>query len=81
LTAPASAVALARIERVFAYGFAYTLDRDGWNRHLDGRVPLLTQRKGLIITPTFFTQEEYDRGDGNRPSTRSCATGHSRWRG
>jgi NAD(P)H dehydrogenase (quinone) len=49
-------------ERVFAYGFAYTLDRDGWNGNLDGRVPLLTQRKGLIITPTFFTQEEYDKG-------------------
>jgi NAD(P)H dehydrogenase (quinone) len=49
-------------ERVFAYGFAYTLDRDGWSGHLDGRVPLLTQQKGLIITPTFFTQEEYERG-------------------
>ena len=49
-------------ERVFAYGFAYTLDRDGWNGHLDGRVPLLTQQKGLIITPTFFTKEEYERG-------------------
>jgi NAD(P)H dehydrogenase (quinone) len=49
-------------ERVFAYGFAYTLDRDGWNGHLDGRVPLLTQQKGLIITPTFFTKDEYERG-------------------
>jgi len=53
-------------ERVFAYGFAYTLDRDGWNGHLDGRVPLLTQQKGLIITPTFFTQEEYERGGWQR---------------
>jgi len=30
--------------------------------HLDGWVPLLTQRKGSIIPPTFFTQEECDRG-------------------
>jgi len=50
------------MERVFAYGFAYTLDRDGWNGDLEGRVPLLTQQKGLIITPTFFTQEEYEKG-------------------
>ena len=28
-------------ERVFAYGFAYTLDPEGWNGHLSGRVPLL----------------------------------------
>jgi NAD(P)H dehydrogenase (quinone) len=49
-------------ERVFAYGFAYTLDRHGWNGHLEGRVPLLTQQKGLIITPTFFTQDEYEKG-------------------
>jgi NAD(P)H dehydrogenase (quinone) len=49
-------------ERVFAYGFAYTLDRHGWQGHLDGRVPMLTQQKGLIITPTFFTKEEYERG-------------------
>ena len=49
-------------ERVFTYGFAYTLDRDGWNGNLEGRVPLLTQARGLFITPTFFTEEEYDRG-------------------
>jgi NAD(P)H dehydrogenase (quinone) len=49
-------------ERVFAYGFAYTLERDGWNGHLAGRVPLLRQQKGLFITPTFFTREEYEKG-------------------
>ncbi len=49
-------------ERVFAYGFAYTLDPDGWNGHLSGRVPLLSQQKGLFITPTFFTREEYEKG-------------------
>ena len=49
-------------ERVFAYGFAYTLTRQGWQGDLDGRVPLLSQEKALILTPTFFTEEEYDKG-------------------
>jgi NAD(P)H dehydrogenase (quinone) len=62
-------------ERVFAYGFAYTLDRDGWNGQLSGRVPLLTQRKGLVITPTFFTQEEYERGWRQAMDTIICDWG------
>ncbi len=62
-------------ERVFAYGFAYTLDRDGWNGHLEGRVPLLTQQKGLLITPTFFTQEEYERGWQHAVDTVICDWG------
>jgi NAD(P)H dehydrogenase (quinone) len=49
-------------ERVFAYGFAYTLTPEGWQGDLQGRVPLLSQDKALILTPTFFTQEEYDKG-------------------
>ena len=49
-------------ERVFAYGFAYTLTRQGWQGDLDGRVPLLSQEKALILTPTVFTEEEYDKG-------------------
>jgi NAD(P)H dehydrogenase (quinone) len=49
-------------ERVFAYGFAYTLTPEGWNGDLQGRVPLLSQDKALVLTPTFFTQEEYDKG-------------------
>ncbi len=49
-------------ERVFAYGFAYTLTRDGWNGNLAGRVPMLTQQRGLIVTPTFFTEDEYEKG-------------------
>ena len=62
-------------ERVFAYGFAYTLDRDGWNGHLEGRVPLLTQQKGLIITPTFFTKEEYEKGWRQAMDTILCDWG------
>ena len=62
-------------ERVFAYGFAYTLTRDGWNGHLEGRVPLLTQQKGLIITPTFFTKEEYEKGWQQAMDTILCDWG------
>ena len=62
-------------ERVFGYGFAYTLDRDGWNGHLEGRVPLLTQQKGLLITPTFFMQEEYEKGWQQAVDTIACDWG------
>jgi NAD(P)H dehydrogenase (quinone) len=62
-------------ERVFAYGFAYTLTEEGWNGSLEGRVPLLTQEKGLVITPTFFTREEYDRGWRDAMDTIICEWG------
>ncbi len=60
------------MERVFAYGFAYTLNRAGWAGDLDGRTPLLRQRKGLIITPTFFTEDEYDNGWRDAMDTILC---------
>lgn len=60
------------IERVFTYGFAYTLDAEGWKGNLDGRVPLLTQEKGLIITPTFFTEDHYDKGWREAMDTVLC---------
>ena len=62
-------------ERVFAYGFAYTLTREGWNGDLEGRVPMLTQQKGLIITPTFFTQAEYEKGWQQAMDTILCDWG------
>ena len=62
-------------ERVFAYGFAYTLDREGWNGQLSGRVPLLTQQKGLVITPTFFTEDEYANGWQQAMDTITCDWG------
>jgi NAD(P)H dehydrogenase (quinone) len=62
-------------ERVFAYGFAYTLNPKGWQGDLDGRVPLLTQQKGLIITPTFFTEAEYDKGWREAMDTILCDWG------
>ena len=63
------------VERVFTYGFAYTLDREGWKGNLDGRVPMLTQEKGLILTPTFFTEEEYDKGWREAMDTVLCDWG------
>lgn len=60
------------VERIFTYGFAYTLDREGWKGNLDGRVPMLTQEKGLIVTPTFFTKEEYEKGWREAMDTVLC---------
>jgi NAD(P)H dehydrogenase (quinone) len=62
-------------ERVFAYGFAYTLTRQGWQGDLDGRVPMLSQEKALILTPTFFTEEEYDKGWRDAVDTVICDWG------
>jgi NAD(P)H dehydrogenase (quinone) len=48
------------IERVFTYGFVYTLTAEGWRAgELAGRVPLLTHGKALLMTPTFFTERDY----------------------
>lgn len=63
------------LERVFTYGFAYTLDARGWKGDLDGRVPLLTQERALVLTPTFFTEEEYDRGWRQAMDTVICDWG------
>ncbi|HXD55522.1 MAG TPA: NAD(P)H-dependent oxidoreductase [Solirubrobacteraceae bacterium] len=62
-------------ERVFAYGFAYTLNRAGWQGDLEGRIPMLSQEKALIITPTFFTEEEYDKGWRQAMDTVICDWG------
>ncbi|HET9013185.1 MAG TPA: NAD(P)H-dependent oxidoreductase, partial [Gemmatimonadaceae bacterium] len=62
-------------ERVFAYGFAYTLTPEGWRGDLEGRVPLLRQRKGLIVSPTFFTEEEYEKGWREAMHTILCEWG------
>ena len=54
------------IERVFTYGFVYTMTREGWlEGDLSGRQPLLRHRKALIMTPTFFRESDYrDSGCG-----------------
>lgn len=50
------------IERVFNYGFAYSLTAEGWRGDLQGRVPLLKQNKALIISTTFFKEADYQQG-------------------
>ena len=54
------------MERVFTYGFVYTMTRDGWLQgDLSGRQPLLKHKKALIMTPTFFRESDYrDSGCG-----------------
>ena len=54
------------MERVFTYGFVYTMTREGWLQgRLSGRQPLLHHRKALIMTPTFFLESDYrDSGCG-----------------
>jgi NAD(P)H dehydrogenase (quinone) len=54
------------IERVFTYGFVYTMTRDGWLQgDLSGRQPRLEHKKALIMTPTFFRESDYhDSGCG-----------------
>ena len=54
------------MERVFTYGFVYTMTRDAWLQgDLSGRQPLLKHKKALIMTPTFFRESDYrDSGCG-----------------
>jgi NAD(P)H dehydrogenase (quinone) len=48
------------VERVFTYGFVYTMTEDAWLQgDLSGRQPLLKHRKALIMTPTFFRERDY----------------------
>jgi NAD(P)H dehydrogenase (quinone) len=48
------------VERVFTYGFVYTMSEDGWlHGDLGGRKPLMKQKKALIMTPTFFREKDY----------------------
>jgi NAD(P)H dehydrogenase (quinone) len=54
------------VERVFTYGFVYTMTEEAWLKgDLSGRQPLLKHRKALIMTPTFFRECDYrDSGCG-----------------
>ena len=48
------------VERVFTYGFVYTMTPEAWRLgDLSGRRPLLKHRKALIMTPTFFRERDY----------------------
>ena len=56
-------------ERVFAYGSAYALTREGWEGHASGRVPLLRHEKALVINTTLFCEADYE-ADWKEPMTR-----------
>jgi NAD(P)H dehydrogenase (quinone) len=46
-------------ERVFTYGFAYSLTSEGWQGDVKGRVPLLKHKKALVMSTTFFKEDDY----------------------
>jgi NAD(P)H dehydrogenase (quinone) len=50
------------IERVFSYGFAYSLTPEGWKGDIRGRVPLFQHEKALIISTTLFDEKSYQTG-------------------
>ena len=56
-------------ERVFAYGSAYELTREGWEGHASGRVPLMHHEKALVISTTLFSEADY-KADWEQPMTR-----------
>jgi hypothetical protein len=53
-------------ERVFAYGFAYTLTQEGWQGDLEGRVPLLLQEKAADPHPDVLHQGGVRQGLAGR---------------
>lgn len=52
------------VERVFTYGFAYSLTPEGWKGDLKGRVPLFKHEKALLISTTLFDEVSYQAGIG-----------------
>jgi NAD(P)H dehydrogenase (quinone) len=50
------------IERVFTYGFAFSLTPEGWRGEISGRVPLFKHEKTLLISTTLFNQKGYEGG-------------------
>lgn len=58
------------LERVFSYGNAFALDRSGWQGDVNGRVGMLWHRKALLITPTLFSETDYE-GQWREPVTRT----------
>jgi NAD(P)H dehydrogenase (quinone) len=50
------------IERVFTHGFAYRLTPQGWQGDVAGRIPLLTPKKALLVSTTFFGADIYETG-------------------
>jgi len=53
------------IERVFTYGFAFSLSPEGWKGEIGGRVPHFKHEKALIISTTLFNEKAYQGGLGD----------------
>ena len=52
------------IERVFTYGFAFSLKPEGWQGEIGGRIPLFKHDKALIMMTTLFNEKAYQGGLG-----------------
>jgi NAD(P)H dehydrogenase (quinone) len=52
------------IERVFTYGFAFSMKPEGWQGEIQGRIPLFHHDKALIISTTLFNEKAYQAGLG-----------------
>jgi NAD(P)H dehydrogenase (quinone) len=52
------------IERVFTYGFAFSMKPEGWQGEIQGRIPLFKHEKALIISTTLFNEKAYLAGLG-----------------
>jgi NAD(P)H dehydrogenase (quinone) len=50
------------IERVFTYGFAFSLAQEGWKGDIGGRIPLFKHEKALLISTTLFDEQSYNNG-------------------
>lgn len=50
------------VERVFTYGFSYSLTHDGLQGDVKHKVPLLKHKKALIINTTYFKEEDFKAG-------------------
>jgi len=50
------------IERVFTYGFAYSLTPERWRGDIKGRIPLFKHEKALLISTTLFNEKSYQTG-------------------
>lgn len=52
------------IERVFTYGFAFSMKPEGWQGEIQGRIPLFKHEKALIISTTLFNEKAYQASLG-----------------
>lgn len=54
------------IERVFTYGFAYSLKPEGWKDDIQGRIPSFKHDKALLISTTIYDDKPTMTVSGTR---------------